>query len=94
MIDVLRAAMERKTVLPSSLAQQLAEESLATQLASPLELRRLQALSEGATVVELGEQEGYSPRQMQRLLSRLYSRLGASGREEALRLAETFGLLG
>jgi DNA-binding NarL/FixJ family response regulator len=93
-IGVLRAAIERKTVLPSTLARQLVAESRVAQLTSSQELRRLRALREGATVVELGEQEGYSSRQMQRLLTRLYSRLGATGREDALRLAERLGLLG
>lgn len=93
-IAVLHAAMERKTVLPASLARQLAGETSTAQLTSPLELRRLRALRDGTTVVELGRQEGYSPRQMQRLLSRLYARLGATGRDEALRLAERLGLLG
>jgi DNA-binding NarL/FixJ family response regulator len=92
-VDVLREAMQQKTVLPASVAQQIAEETLGTELVSPTELQWLRALDQGATIAELGHREGYSPRQMQRLLSRLYTRLDVKGRKEALRLAQRLGLL-
>lgn len=92
-MDVLREAMERKTVLPSSLARQIAEETLSAQPVSPRELQWLRTLNEGATVAELGRQVGYSPRQMQRLLSSLYTRLDVTGRNDALRLVQRLGLL-
>jgi DNA-binding NarL/FixJ family response regulator len=92
-MDVLREAMERKTVLPSSLARQIAEDTATAQVLSAAELHWLRVLAEGATVSQLAADVGYSRRQMQRLVSRLYSRLGVKGRTEALQLAERLGLL-
>ncbi len=53
----------------------------------------LRWLGSGGTVAALAEASAYSEREMYRLLRRLYTRLGASGRTEALLLAERWGLL-
>ncbi len=53
----------------------------------------LRWLGSGGTVAALAESSAYSEREMYRLLRRLYTRLGASGRTEALLLAERWGLL-
>jgi DNA-binding NarL/FixJ family response regulator len=53
----------------------------------------LQALASGETVAELSLRLGYSEREMYRRLRRLYSRIGATGRTDALLRASRWGLL-
>src|SRR5215212_3077932 len=55
--------------------------------------RELAALAGSATVTSLAKSAGYSEREMYRLLSALYSRLGVTTRTEALLRADRWGLL-
>lgn len=53
----------------------------------------LQLLAEGATIVDVAADAGYSERAMYRLLHGLYGRLGVSTRSEAIAWAARRGLL-
>lgn len=53
----------------------------------------LVALADGRTVAALARSAGYSQREMYRLLSDVYGRLGATTRTEALLIADRRGLL-
>ena len=53
----------------------------------------LRALADGVTVASLARASGYSQREMYRLLSALYARLGVDSRTEALLRADRAGLL-
>ena len=53
----------------------------------------LRWLAGGKTVASLAVAACYSEREMYRLLRKLYTRLGASGRTEALLAAQRYGLL-
>lgn len=53
----------------------------------------LRELAQGSTVTALARTAGYSEREMYRLLAKLYTRLAATGRTEALLAAERWGLL-
>lgn len=53
----------------------------------------LLALAAGSTIDQLASASAYSRRQMHRLLNRAYAGLGASGRVEALLIAQERGLL-
>ncbi|HEV3365345.1 MAG TPA: LuxR C-terminal-related transcriptional regulator [Acidimicrobiia bacterium] len=64
------------------------------QTLSPWEIKWLQMLADGKTVAEVGREVGYSEREMFRLLQRLYTRMGARGRIDAIVKAAQAGLLG
>jgi DNA-binding NarL/FixJ family response regulator len=92
-VEVVGAALGRRTVLPTEVARSLArggqdEDGLEDQHAD-----WLRALARGATVGELAESVGYSERAMYRQLRRLYERLGATNRTEALLQALRRGLI-
>ncbi|MDQ3641282.1 MAG: hypothetical protein M3450_07420 [Actinomycetota bacterium] len=53
----------------------------------------LQTLARGATVARLAGEVGYSEREMFRILSNLYQRMGVVSRTEALVQAAQWGLL-
>lgn len=94
-LAVVVAALAGQTVLPVELARRL---SLSRGLDPPPSLDAaqrawLRALAGGSTVADLGRATGYSRREMHRRLTALYTRLGASGRVEALLRAERLGLL-
>jgi DNA-binding CsgD family transcriptional regulator len=57
------------------------------------ELTWLRSLAAGETVTELSLSLGYSERELYRRLRRLYTRMGASGRTDALLRAVRWGLL-
>lgn len=61
---------------------------------SERDLDYLRMLAHGATVAGLARRHGYSEREMYRLLSSVYRRLGAHNRTEALLLAQRYDLLG
>jgi DNA-binding NarL/FixJ family response regulator len=82
------------TVLPVDVARALNQRSVGSrpELAER-DLQYLRLLSQGATVAGLGRRFAHSEREMYRLLSVTYQRLGARNRTEALLLAQRFGLL-
>lgn len=90
------AAMSDKTVIPASIARTLASRSDGASEPSALDdhdLAWLKSLASGETVAELGNRIGFSEREMYRRLRRLYSRIGASGRTDALLKAARLGWL-
>lgn len=64
-----------------------AEEKQNAERVSRDERRWLQHLAEGRSVSELGQLAAYSRREMHRKLSKVYEKLGASSRAEALLIA-------
>jgi DNA-binding NarL/FixJ family response regulator len=92
---VLNAAMSDNVVLPTVVARMLARENGRSARPSGIgddEMSWLRALAMGETVAELSARLGYSEREMYRRLHRLYSRIGASGRTDALLRAARWGL--
>ncbi|HEY0687733.1 MAG TPA: hypothetical protein VGD71_01725, partial [Kribbella sp.] len=57
------------------------------------QVRWLRELASGATVAHLANEEGYSEREMYRLLKKLYDRFGVATRTEALIRANAYGWL-
>jgi len=93
-VRVVRSAAAGQTLLPLRVAQALSRR----RAGSPPQLQRherqyLRRLADGGTVAGLARSAGYSEREMYRLLSAVYGRLGATNRTEALLLAERWGLL-
>lgn len=58
------------------------------------QLRCLELLAEGATVVQVGRDCGFSERESYRVLERIYRGLGVTNRSEALVRAARLGLIG
>jgi DNA-binding NarL/FixJ family response regulator len=93
---VLNGALSDNIVLPARVARSLALKTV--QSPSPMtltveELTWLRSLAAGETVTELSLSLGYSERELYRRLRRLYTRMGASGRTDALLRAVRWGLL-
>jgi DNA-binding NarL/FixJ family response regulator len=94
-IAVIRAAGRGETLLPQDMAKDLcaiAGHSRRPRI-EPHEQEWLRRLAASSTVASLARTAGYSEREMYRLLSSLYTRLGASSRTEALLIASRWGLL-
>jgi DNA-binding NarL/FixJ family response regulator len=95
-LTAIRAAANGYTLMPIDIARHLTAHGDATvplpQL-SDRELRWLRALADNGTVLSLARSSGYSEREMYRLLSALYERLGTSTRTSALLRADRLGLL-
>jgi DNA-binding NarL/FixJ family response regulator len=95
-VETVSAAVRRRTLLPRSIAFEVANTngtpSTAVKL-SAQETQWIRALASGATVAELADQVGYSERELYRLLKRLYAHLGVKRRSEALARAGTLGLV-
>jgi DNA-binding NarL/FixJ family response regulator len=90
----VRAAHQSLSCVPAAAARALA--GPAGEGAPPLddrELSWLRALADNVTVASLARASGYSQREMYRLLSDLYGRLGVATRTEALLRADRLGLL-
>ena len=95
-LQVVEAALEKKALLPVKIVVDLADgvTSIPQQVdLSEAEIDCLRALAEGATVAQLARRANYSQREMYRLLRRLYERMGARNRTEAVVLAARWGLL-
>lgn len=93
---ILNAAMSDNIVIPAPVARSMAREN--DRKTQPMgigedEISWLQAMASGETVAELSLRLGYSEREMYRRLRRLYSRIGATGRTDALLRATRWGLL-
>jgi DNA-binding NarL/FixJ family response regulator len=90
------AAARGCALLPANVAGQLAAQMEAGEAVPELsrdQLGWLRALAGSATVSGLAKSSGYSEREMYRLLSALYARLGVTTRTEALLRADRWGLL-
>lgn len=88
------AAMANNIVIPAHIARALAENRSSPHLGlDRSELGWLRGLATGETVAELSGRVGYSEREMYRRLRRLYTRMGASGRTDALLRATRQGWL-
>ena len=101
-VKVLQVALEGYSLLPLPVTRALMSATRATMATRPSQVvtaltsqdvERLQLLAEGATVVDLARQVGYSEREMFRLLHNLYRRMGVDNRSEALVKAAQWGLL-
>lgn len=92
-VEVVSAALERRTVLPTEVARTLARGGQDDESVEEEQAAWLRALARGATVEELAESVGYSERAMYRQLRSLYERLGATNRTEALLQALRRGLI-
>jgi DNA-binding NarL/FixJ family response regulator len=95
-LTAIRAAENGFTLMPIDIARELTAQgdvSLAPPQLSDRELRWLRALADNGTVLSLARSSGYSEREMYRLLSALYERLGTSSRTSALLQADRLGLL-
>ena len=93
-VAVIRSASTGHTLLPCAMARALCRPlSGPAPALAPREREWLRGLADGGTVAGLARRVGYSEREMYRLLSAVYSRLGATSRTEALLLAERWGLL-
>jgi DNA-binding NarL/FixJ family response regulator len=92
-VEVVGAALDRRTVLPTDVARSLARGGQDDEGIEEEQAGWLRALARGATVEDLAESVGYSERAMYRQLRQLYERLGASNRTEALLQALRRGLI-
>src|SRR5215213_7861453 len=96
LVATVWAASRGRTLLPALVARELAaraETSAAVPDLSDQQVRWLRDLASSATVTSLAKSAGYSEREMYRLLSALYARLGVTTRTEALLRADRWGLL-
>lgn len=96
-VATLDQALRGWARLPSAVAAALAAEWPGAHLPRPEisedEASWLIDLAAGHTVSRIADQTGYSERAMFRRLHELYTRLGVSGRAEAIVVAERLGLL-
>ena len=96
MVAVLGAALRQRTVLPTGIAHALVRgigDDKPSIKISRDEGAWLKALVDGSSIATLAQTFKYSQRQMHRLLQRLYGKLGASNRSEALVRACRAGLI-
>ena len=94
-LDALHAALDGMCLLPSTVARALAATGSTPEevTVSPMEADWMRLLATGATVGQLAEEVGYSEREMFRMLTCLYRRMGVSNRTEAMVQATRWGLL-
>lgn len=96
-ILTLNAALNGKTLLPIQVARLLAASQHTSDEPAQIqtdELEWLESLARSATVAELGEEVGYSEREMYRRLKKLYAKMGVRSRTEALLKASRLGWIG
>ena len=92
----LHAALLHRTLLPIRVARTMAGDArprTPPEAIGDTELSWFRDLAAGRTVAELAERMGYSEREMYRRLNRVYARIGASGRTDALLRVARWGLL-
>lgn len=95
-VDVVRAALDGKTLLTTSVACAIAGSAPALydpEWVTEDEISWLRLLAGGATVQQLAEKVGYSERALYRMLHGLYGRMRVSNRTEAILQASRWGLL-
>lgn len=91
---VAMGAVNGEVIVPAEVARQLAGRPRPAALELSAEDRLLlQRLSDGATVVQLGEEMYLAERSVRRRLQNIYIRLEVSGRAEALKRAGQLGLV-
>lgn len=95
-VEVVRAALDGKTLLATPVARAIAGSGPA--LFDPGwitddEIAWLRLLAGGATVQQLAEKVGYSERALYRMLHGLYGRMRVANRTEAILQASRWGLL-
>jgi DNA-binding NarL/FixJ family response regulator len=93
---VVRATVEGCMLLPADVCSAVSVRGECDKPGiqeSDHEISWLQALINGSTVSEIAEVEGYSEREMYRLLNSLYARLGADSRTRAIVYAAQRGLV-
>jgi DNA-binding NarL/FixJ family response regulator len=82
------------TLLPVDVARALNRRSVGPRPhLTNLDLQYLRMLANGATIASISRRFNHSEREMYRLLSSTYQRLGARNRTDALLLAQRFDLL-
>lgn len=92
----LHAALLNRTLLPIRVARSMAGDTRQRTRPDSIgdtELSWFRDLAAGKTVAELATRMGYSEREMYRRLQRVYARIGASGRIDALLRVARWGLL-
>ena len=95
-VAVVRAALEDRTLLPTSVAQAISASGPALydpEWITEDEIGWLKLLASGVTVHQLAEKVGYSERALYRMLHGLYGRMRVSNRTEAILQASRWGLL-
>lgn len=94
-VEVVLSAAEGRVLVPRHLVESLAEPSGAAGApqVAPHEREWLRMLGQGGTVAAIARSASYSEREMYRLLAKLYRRLGAETRTQALLRAADWGLL-
>jgi len=92
-ISSAAAAICGNVVLPASVARILASTPDSTSSVSQRDLDWIRELAHGRTISSLAKQSGYSERNLHRLLSDIYQRLGVRTRSEAIAAASRRGLL-
>ena len=91
---VALGAVNGEVIIPAEVARQLAGRPRPAALDLSSEDRLLlQRLSDGATIVQLGEEMYLAERSVRRRLQNIYIRLEVSGRAEALKRAVQLGLV-
>lgn len=95
-VRAVDGALHGDVTLPVTVVRQLVgpiDDDAGRLPLGPEEARWIQRLAAGTTVASLAGDVGYSEREMFRILHRLYERMGARNRTEALVLATKWGLL-
>jgi len=92
-IAVLAAALNERTLLPSTIAWAIVAEGDEHVPLGPQEVRWLRRLAAGVTIQQLASECEYAERSMYRILSTIYAKLGAHNRSEAVVIASRQGLL-
>ena len=95
-LAVVSAALEGRTLLPTSVAQAISASGPALydpEWITEDEVGWLKLLASGVTVHQLAEKVGYSERALYRMLHGLYGRMRVSNRTEAILQASRWGLL-
>lgn len=95
-VDVVRAALDGKTLLSTPVARAIAGSGPGLydpEWVTEDEIAWLRLLAGGATVQQLAEKVGYSERALYRMLHGLYGRMRVSSRTEAILQASRWGLL-
>jgi DNA-binding NarL/FixJ family response regulator len=92
--DAVRAVLAGRSLLPIEVIRRLLAGQEYEDPPRPLsdeEITWLRQLADGSTVASLADRVGYSERMMYRLLSKLYTRIGAANRTRAIMLARDRG---
>ncbi|WP_432482231.1 hypothetical protein [Kineococcus esterisolvens] len=94
-VEVVLSAAAGRVVIPEHVLAALSEPPSASGAPQVAEHERewLRMLGQGGTVAAVARSASYSEREMYRLLAKLYRRLGAETRTEALLRAADWGLL-